>query len=256
MPKRKTREEFIKDSIEIHGNKFDYSNVVYVNAQTHVNIICKIHGQFSIKPCNHINQKQGCAKCAGNTKITTSEFKKKAREVHGDLYNYDKVEYTTSHEKVTITCKIHGDFKQQGYVHLQAHGCPACGLISAGLKNLDNQDIWSYRGWGEAGKSSAYFQEYSLYVIKCWKDGEVFYKIGKTFMTLNRRFSGNKTMPYEWKLLTKVVGSSGYISELERKLHNNLKDYRYEPTVVFNGSHECYTESILKQVNTLIKDNI
>lgn len=59
-------------------------------------------------------------------KLTTEEFIEKARKVHGDRYDYSKVNYKTTHEKVVITCKKHGDFEQTPSSHLQGNGCPKC----------------------------------------------------------------------------------------------------------------------------------
>jgi len=59
-------------------------------------------------------------------KITTEEFIKKAKEIHGDKYDYSKVEYTRAKEKVIIICPIHGEFKQTPNDHLQTKGCKYC----------------------------------------------------------------------------------------------------------------------------------
>lgn len=63
MSKRRTKDEFIRRAKEIHGDKYDYSKVEYVNNTTKVCIICPVHGEFWQYPNNHINQQQGCAKC-------------------------------------------------------------------------------------------------------------------------------------------------------------------------------------------------
>lgn len=59
-------------------------------------------------------------------KITTEDFIKKARQIHGDKYNYSKVNYTKAKIKVVITCPIHGDFEQTPDAHLRGSGCPKC----------------------------------------------------------------------------------------------------------------------------------
>jgi hypothetical protein len=63
---RKTTEEFIKEAVEIHGNKFDYSKTIYKNSSTKVIIICPIHGEFRQKPSDHIGKKCGCNQCRLN----------------------------------------------------------------------------------------------------------------------------------------------------------------------------------------------
>ena len=60
---RITKEEFISKAKSVHGDKYDYSKVEYVNNTTKVCIICPIHGEFLQRPSNHVNAKQGCSKC-------------------------------------------------------------------------------------------------------------------------------------------------------------------------------------------------
>ena len=60
-------------------------------------------------------------------KLTTEEFIKKAREVHGDKYDYSKVEYVNNQTPITIICPIHGKYPQRPGNHLRGNGCPICG---------------------------------------------------------------------------------------------------------------------------------
>jgi thymidylate kinase len=59
------RDKFIEKSKKKFGNRFDYSEVKYVNAQTPVVLICKEHGiKFSTTPSNHLNSRfGGCKGC-------------------------------------------------------------------------------------------------------------------------------------------------------------------------------------------------
>ncbi len=60
---KKTTTQFVKQSREIHGNKYDYTNTRYISAKTTLSINCPIHGEFKIRPGNHIANKQGCKHC-------------------------------------------------------------------------------------------------------------------------------------------------------------------------------------------------
>ena len=60
-------------------------------------------------------------------KLTTEEFIKKARAVHGDRYDYSKVEYVSNKTDVVIICSEHGEFLQKPNYHLSGNGCPVCG---------------------------------------------------------------------------------------------------------------------------------
>ena len=89
-------------------------------------------------PQNHLYG-AGCFECYGSKKLTTEEFIKRAREVHGDKYDYSLVVYTHSHKKVTIICPIHGPFEQSAANHLRGRGCAKCGITvtrSKGEKEL------------------------------------------------------------------------------------------------------------------------
>lgn len=72
-------------------------------------------------------------------KLTTEEFIKKAREVHGDRYDYSKVVSVSSKEKITIICPEHGEFLQSPQKHLSGQGCPNCGL----RKFSNSRIIWT-----------------------------------------------------------------------------------------------------------------
>ena len=121
-----TNEKFINRAKTIHGDKYDYSNVKYINITTPVNIICKVHGIFMQTPRDHFDN-CGCYKCA-NRIVTTEDFIEKASLRHNNLYDYSKSEYKLSHNKIIITCKVHGDFSQSSNDHLNGCGCQKCGL--------------------------------------------------------------------------------------------------------------------------------
>ena len=125
-----TQEEFIRRSIETHGNKYDYSLVDYKNSNADVKIICPKHGLFEQKPKHHM-VRTGCRicgheSCSALNKSTTEEFIRKAKEVHGDTYSYDETVYETATKKVKIKCNIHGIFLQVPHNHLSGNCCHKC----------------------------------------------------------------------------------------------------------------------------------
>lgn len=56
----------------------------------------------------------------------TKEFIEKAKKIHGDKYDYSKVEYVHNKLKVCIVCPKHGEFWQRPHDHLRSNGCPKC----------------------------------------------------------------------------------------------------------------------------------
>ena len=122
-----TTETFIEKAKAVHGDRYDYSSVNYVDAHTRVTIICPDHGPFSQVPDAHLNKAAGCPDCAGNKPLTTETFIKRAIAVHGDRYDYSSVNYVSNNTKVTIICPTHGAFEQRPADHaLAKHGCPDC----------------------------------------------------------------------------------------------------------------------------------
>jgi hypothetical protein len=59
-------------------------------------------------------------------RTTKEEFLKRAKEIHGDTYDYSKVVYNRVMDKVIITCKKHGDFYQIANNHIRGKGCKKC----------------------------------------------------------------------------------------------------------------------------------
>ena len=122
----KTTEQFTLEAKKIHGDKYDYSKVQYINAKTKVIIICKTHGDFLQNPTGHLSGKI-CKKCScENRRYTTEEIVLEAKKIHGDKYDYSKVEYNGATSKIIINCKQHGDFLQQANLHITGSGCVKC----------------------------------------------------------------------------------------------------------------------------------
>lgn len=134
MPRKKTTAEFIEDAKKVHGDRYDYSEVVYVNGRSKVRIGCKKHGMFEQSPESHLAG-CGCRSCgleaSGAIRLmSVDEFESKARRVHGDRYDYSEVVYKGNKKKVSIICKKHGVFEQSPALHLGGCGCWICGLDS------------------------------------------------------------------------------------------------------------------------------
>jgi len=126
MPRLKlTTKEIIIQFKNRHGDRYDYSKVVYVSNFTKVIIICKDHGEFTQRPSDH-KKRGGCPKCAGKHHYNTEEAIRKFIECHGDRYIYDKVVYRYAKENVIITCSTHGDFLQTPNNHWNGSNCPSC----------------------------------------------------------------------------------------------------------------------------------
>jgi hypothetical protein len=84
--------------------------------------------------CGHIST--GCSK-----KSNTQEFINRAELIHNGKYDYSKVEYNSNKIKVSIICKIHGEFLQRPQHHLIGIGCPKCGTTLRILSRFKNKHL-------------------------------------------------------------------------------------------------------------------
>jgi hypothetical protein len=121
-----TNELFIEKANKIHNNKYNYSEIEYINNQTNIKILCKEHGYFFQTPQNHLKGNQ-CYKCSNIIK-TNEDFINKSNIIHKNVYEYLKCNYNNARSKVIITCKIHGDFLQTPNDHINGCGCQKCSL--------------------------------------------------------------------------------------------------------------------------------
>ena len=128
------QEEFLAAAQQAHGDRYDYSEVVYSTRKTKVRIRCRQHDTvFEQIPGNHVSG-AGCPLCgaerraaaAKSRRVPVEEFIARAVATHGDRYDYSKAVYIGKGAKVTIVCPKHGEFQQAPAAHTAGRGCPAC----------------------------------------------------------------------------------------------------------------------------------
>ena len=135
---------FLKKAKSIHGDKYDYSKVKYINKRTKVCIVCPTHGDFWQSPGKHLSG-QGCEKChrvsiAKQFSLGKEEFVERANRIYDGFYDYSEVNYVNSNTYIKIICPIHGAFEQVPSSHLKGHGCPHCGR----KKTAKSKTIWTH----------------------------------------------------------------------------------------------------------------
>lgn len=135
-----TREQFIQRARAVHGDKYNYDQVVYVNNRTRVSVVCPEHGMWNVFPVNHVNGRSACPKCSNRTRgrrmgITTEEVARRFKKVHGDKYTFDVSTYQGMNKKMTFVCPKHGSFeiRPQSVIH-NFSGCSKCGIESRANK--------------------------------------------------------------------------------------------------------------------------
>lgn len=145
---KRTREDFIKEANFIHNNFYSYDNFEYVDTKTKGLIYCPKHGiEFAMTPSKHLCG-QGCPKCryekSSKSKTKNTEwFIAKAKEIHGNKYDYSKSVYVGNNINVCIICPEHGEFWQTPSNHLhktKPQGCPVCGRLKCAAGSRDTLD--------------------------------------------------------------------------------------------------------------------
>lgn len=220
---------------EIHGEKYDYSLLEYVNSGDNLKIICNIHGVFECCAESHLGMGTGCPLCGRESSskkraLTKEQFIERAVVIHGNKYDYSLVNYIKSHSEVDIICKEHEkSFRQKPNSHLNGNiGCRLCSNVD-GYYTKEN---WCDKTKGKFG---------ILYFLECFDEEEIFYKIGITTQTTKKRYNDSKSMPYSYKIIGEIKSSDKQlIWEEEALLKILLKGFKYKPKKYFRGVSECF----------------
>lgn len=238
-----------KCSGEETGNRFRYSNDKLINLSklkfndffqyeeinNSLEITCPIHGKIDLDIRAHYRNTTGCKICSANTErkfnnSNTEEFIKKSKLIHGERYDYSKVEYINKDSKVIIICKEHGEFLQKPTIHLKASNCKRC-----------NVSGWDRTSWINQCKNNA---DPLIYFIRCYNENEEFIKIGRTKRRIYDRFLRPSIMPYKYEIIKTIKGDAHYIFDKEVELHRKYKSYIYNPNIIFPGYTECFNINI------------
>lgn len=232
---------FLRRVIKATGGRYDLSRVKYVNQDTRVEVGCSEHGFVWTLP-QRLERGMGCSFCAGTAPWNKEVFLSRIPKEHKLKYDYSKVkEITSSRDKVVITCPIHGDFEQTPKSHAQGSGCPDCGMEARGFGRSDFILACDRNGGGYG----------ILYIIKCFNDSEEFYKVGITSTSIERRMSGDISMPYDYVVEYSHKERAEFVFDLETTIHRLLRNKTYQPEIFFAGHTECF-ESI-KPIKRLIE---
>jgi Zn finger protein HypA/HybF involved in hydrogenase expression len=158
-------DEFVRRAKAIHGNKYLYKQYDLANLHTKVEIECPKHGLFIQLASTHILHGCGCPKCAKKSAIikdnsliyNTEWFISRAKDVHGDIYDYCMARYAGSDKKLLIICSKHGNFEQTARDHLNKMGCPKCGTDKLSKDNRKSLEVFE----SEANKVHSSRYDYS-----------------------------------------------------------------------------------------------
>ena len=247
--RKKSIEQFIKESKTVHGDKYDYSKVEYYNIDKKVCIICPEHGEFWQTPYHHLNG-CGCPKCVGQGK-TTEDVVEEFKKIHGDKYDYSKVEYTNSLKKVCIICPEHGEFWQSPTNHLNGCGCPKCSNVKHKTTNEFIKESRTVHGDKYDYSKVEYVNAHTKVCIICPEHGEF-------WQTPNKHLLGHKCPKCSESIIEKeirVLLDKEGIKYVKEKRFNWMKTYRldfYLPD--YNIGIECQGIQHFTELKPYYKD--
>ena len=233
--KNKTsQKEYMDKCNKVYNNKYDYSLLKYENNKTKVLIICPYHGLFEQEASSH-SKGYGCSKCSRDNKenLHKNRFKKfveKSNKIHGNKYDYSKVNFKGGGVAVDIICKYHGVFTQKPENHLKGKGCSVC----ASVKNLNR-----------SGKSEGY-----LYLIE-FKD---YLKVGIS-TNINKRVCTLKWAHGDIENIYKIYNTIDYVCSKEYEIKSKYQNIPLSNLQGIIGKTECFPKSIKEELlKTYFKD--
>jgi hypothetical protein len=212
---------FIDRAEKIHGDKYDYSKVNYLNALQKITIICKIHKDFLQTPHGHL-QGYGCRKCVVDRQhITINQFINRAKEIHGNNYDYSKVDLINVETKVIIICNKHNiEFQQTPKSHCSGSGCPFCGKETSDNKKTMTQEEFINKA--KATHRNKYDYSKVVYKNSCTKVEIVCKKHGifKQLSTHHIGGAGCRKCAIE-----SITLAQNKFIERSKEIHENKYDY-------------------------------
>jgi hypothetical protein len=223
---------FIEKAKKLHGEKYDYSQTEYVNANDKLSVICPDHGEFFVLPNNHLRG-VACKNCMDEFKTSTLEdFLSKSKVTHGGRYDYSSVNYINNNTTVKIVCREHGLFEQfpRGHASSAGNGCPICNKASFwDLSSLSSEQLAEMNG------------VYVL-ILENRISGDQIVKVGIS-KRLKRRckeieFDSKdyivKPLSYYPQILSDAI-------KVETRTHQELACYSEQPSTRFAGETECFS---------------
>lgn len=194
-----------------------------------------------------------------NMRYNNNKYIIKAKEIHGDKYDYSKVEYINNHSKVCIICPIHGEFWQNASSHLKGCGCPKCSAIVRGKKNKKIR--YSYFINDEVGESQTKaYHSWDAMLKRCYSGKHKTYSDCSVceewylFSNFKKWFNENYIEGYDLDKDILVKGNKVYSPEtccfvpreINEIISNNKSIRGKYPMGVYKNPYDKYCASLKK----------
>ena len=230
------QDEVFKKVNRLHKDLKILEGEVYTGMKNNI----LLQNKYGVVSCQIGNLLEGKIPSIQSAIDKNSYFANQAKEIHGDSYDYSLVEYTNNTTKVKIIGP-NGEFMTRPNHHLSGVGCPIEGDKRSIEASRINPMGWNCKSWNKVAKISKNFTGFKVYIIECWNENERFYKIGRNFLKVRKRFSTKVSMPYAYNIVnifTFKTAKEAFYAEALYKSHN--KEYKYKPHLQFGGRYECF----------------
>lgn len=278
MSKKLTTEEWIKKAIEAHGDKYDYTETVYINASTKLSIICPEHGHFKQYPANHLNTK-GCYTCGRKTAISKyvlhtkeeileaakscsdrGEFQSKYPKLYMASVNRGLYEEACTHMKDSYNkLKTTEKFKMELYNLVENDYSVLEDYINRHTKikfkhnvcgNVYEVTPGTFLRGSRCPTCATYgfnpIKPATLYYLEVQANGITAYKIGITNLSVEKRYSLTELSCI--RVLFEIsykVGQEAY--DIEQSILKEFSEFKYKgPKLLNRGNTELFMKDITK----------
>lgn len=234
---RLTQENFLIKARVLHGDKYSYPIFEkFPNNRTYIDISCRLHGNFRQTISAHLTGR-GCPLCANKnrndkTKLGNEGFIKRAKEKHGEKYDYSKISYKNNTTKIEIICPEHGSFWQSPMVHMEVDNCcPVCHQKSRMCLETfikKSKDLYGNRF---SYDNTVYYSMRNNINITCNRHGDFITNAANHLSGLK---GGCKQCMSEFLRNSKVLSQQDFIDR-SIQIHSNEYDYSMS---VYQDTHE------------------
>lgn len=220
----------------------------YVSYKEVAKFSCSLHGNFEYVPSNIKNKLFSicpmCSKLEQDYKLEKL-YAKKISDKFGDTISVVSKTYDSTSDTATLYCKIHGEFSEKAsIVSKRVSACPFCS------KEMNLRGRNSVGGFNKTRALRGDFSNKGgyLYLLKIEIDSNVFYKIGVTGSTINKRISRIKQQLKRSKieLIDFIYSKLEDVILMESFIKKNFLKYSIVSKYEFGGKTELFSVEILK----------
>jgi hypothetical protein len=250
---------FIKHSQKIHGKKYNYSKVKYLNYYTPIKILCNRCNNFFIQMAGNHLSGCGCPECGGTQKITKKEFIKRSKAKFKNRYDYSLIKTLKNiSSKISLICKKHGKLKIVAWEHLHSNNgsCVKCHIEKLKIIHVLKKEDFVKRA------TKIHKEKYNYSKVPKISNGKTRVKIICPIHGIFLQSKGSHLCGHGCpKCKSKTIGDKSRLNikkliRKAKKIHNNFYDYscvKYyscdKPVIIGCPDHGKFSMPMYSHIN-------